>query len=111
MRQHPTLADLCDELRRGGIVESEIRSPEYHIDGVCLEDGTIVLNQKPSYVLVALHELLHRMHPRWGEARVERESHYVLQRMSDDDVARFYRRSRRRATVRRRPVTAIQISG
>jgi hypothetical protein len=101
----PTLTDLRDELRRGGAAEGDVRCEGWHLDGACLESGVVIVNPMPSYVISACHELLHRMHPKWGHKRIDRELRHLLYEASSDDVAAFYRAYRRKARKLSRPVT------
>jgi hypothetical protein len=107
---HPTLTDLRDELRRGGVVEADVHDAREHIHGLCYPDGRIIVSPKAKTVETLLHELTHRQHPGWGEARVQRETAYVLRRMSDEDVASLYRLYRRMARKARKPITVIRVA-
>ena len=106
----PTVADLWDELRRGGLAEATLLNGKYHLDGACVGGAICFVDPRPSYVLSCLHELLHRMHPRWQEKRIEAESRRLLSEMSAADVTRFYRSAKRRARRFTKPVTIEAIS-
>lgn len=102
---HPTLDDLWAEFRRGRIVEAMLIEPGYHLHGLCdYDSGAVLVNPQPHTVAVLLHELLHRRFPRWGEARVERETHRIVSRMTDAEIASWYRAYRRTARRLTRPV-------
>lgn len=105
----PTVADLWDELRRGGLAEATLLNGKFHLDGACIGGAICFVDPRPSYVLSCLHELLHRMHPRWREKRIDHESRRLLSEMSAADVTRFYRSAKRRARKFPKPVT-IEIS-
>lgn len=102
---HVTLEEVRAALRKGGVAEGEILNDENHVSGICREDGTIVLNPAPGVVEVLLHELIHRLHWRWGEKRVQAEAGRLLSRMTDHDVRAFYRAYRKRAKKLPSPVT------
>lgn len=102
---HPTFADLMGELRRSPVIAAKIKDEAQHVGGLCYEPGgLIVIDEAVCTAEVITHEVLHRMHPRWGERRVEREADYLMRRMSDEDVARLYRTYRRVRYQRSRPV-------
>jgi hypothetical protein len=50
-------------------------------------DGTVTLNVPLLRVLVALHELTHRVRPAWSERTVRTRSVRLLQMLDDDGVA------------------------
>lgn len=106
---HVTLAELAAEFRKGKIVEAMLVEPHYHVHGLCdFDSGAVVVNPQPHTVAVLLHELIHRRYPRWGEARVERETQRIVGRMSDADVAIWYRDYQRVARKFKRPVRVDQ---
>ena len=106
---HATLEELADEFRKGKIVEALLIEPGYHIHGLCDYDtGHVLVNPQPHTVAVLLHELIHRRHPRWGEARVERETSRLIGRMSDAEVALWYRAYQKAAKKFTRPVRVDQ---
>ena len=99
---HATLADVQDELARGGIVEAPISAPGMHVSGFCDGETEIVcINPLPELADTIIHECLHRRWPRWGEKRVRAETRRVMTTMTDDDVARLVRRYRRLRHKRR----------
>jgi hypothetical protein len=100
---HPTLGEIRDELARGGILEARIEAEGFHVSGLCdLDTGIITVNPLPELALCCIHELTHRLHPRWGEKRVDRESRWVLSHMTDGDVSALvsaYRKRRRKVRL------------
>ena len=99
---HPTLDEIKTELARGGIVEAPISADGLHVAGCCdLVTGIVAVNPLPELADTIIHELTHRMHPRWGEKRVERETKWLMRRMGDADVAAVVRLYRRKAHKRR----------
>lgn len=106
---HATWPELVAEFRKGKILEAFLVEPGHHVHGICdFDSGAVVVNPQPHTVAVLLHELIHRRHPRWGEARVERETQRLVASMSDADVARWYlayQKARRRF---KRPIRVDQ---
>ena len=87
----PDLDDLYDELQRGRIFECSLRDPSFRLDG--LQHGEdIYIDPRPAILETLMHELLHRRKPRWSERRVLRDSRRILSKMSDEDVAVWWRR-------------------
>jgi hypothetical protein len=81
----------------GSISEAPIRERQIRHDELLVfgdhdpEDGSITLNVPLLRVLVALHELTHRVRPQWTEDTVRRRSRRLLHMLTDDDVARVNR--------------------
>ena len=105
-RRHPTLADVFAELGNGKVVEVPITHPTERVYGFCDQGtGVIAVNKYPADLADTLvHELLHRRHPRWGEARVTRETRYVMRRLTDEDIKHLCQTYRRRVCRLRRTV-------
>ena len=94
----PTLADVWDELQRGRVYECSLSDKRWHLDG--LKDGQdVFIDVRPSILETLLHELLHRLKPRWGERRVTLEARHLLSHMSESQMRSWwtaYRRIRKR---------------
>ena len=102
------LALLAEELKRGRIVEARLVEPGYHVHGLCdRETDAIIIDPAPATVSTLLHELLHRRYPRWGERRVSDTAHRLVTAMSDEERRVWYRRYRKAAKARRRPVKVV----
>ena len=100
---HATLADVQEELARGGIIEAPISSPGEHVSGyVDRATEMCCINPLPELALVVCHEMLHRKFVRWGERRVDVESRRVLSTMNDHDVSALVASYRKRRHKRRR---------
>lgn len=100
---HATLADVREELARGGIIEAPIRAEGQHVSGYCdLETEMVCINPLPELALAVAHEMVHRRWPRWGEKRVDRESRRVLSMMNDHDVSALCASYRKRRHKLRR---------
>jgi hypothetical protein len=90
----PDLEDLLDEMARGRIYECSLRDPQFRLDG--LQSGeAIYIDPRPAILETLIHELTHRLKPRWSERRVTQESRRVLSKMSDEDIARWWTRYRK----------------
>lgn len=89
----PDLDDLMDELNRGKVYECVLRDPAWRLDG--LQHGEAVyIDPRPAILETLIHELMHRRKPRWSERRVTTEARTVLSKMSEQDLARWWRRYR-----------------
>jgi hypothetical protein len=97
-------AELEAEFKRGNIAEADLRDPAFHLDGFC-DHGTkrVYVNPRPAVIETLIHELTHRRWPAWSERRVLRESRRVLAKMSDAEVADWYRKYQRAVKRHRRP--------
>jgi hypothetical protein len=106
----PTVKALVEavslELRKGLIYEAPIvGSEDHHVEGLCSwETQEITVNPAPNVVDTLIHELLHRRFPRWSENRVRLETWRVMRQMSDADVQAWYRKYRRLAKRKSKPV-------
>jgi hypothetical protein len=100
-----TLADMSVALEEGKITEAEIRSDRFHWAGAFMPDtGRIVINPHSAIVEHLVHELVHRLHPRWGEKRVQAEGDRLFKTMTSTDVAAFYRKYQALARKRKTPI-------
>ncbi len=110
MKRKPTLASLkaeaWKELKRGeDINETELIADgngKGHLKwyGLCLNDKHVHVNTTVMTVEVALHEILHRLHPRMSEQNVNNRTIRIMRRMSNADVRRWARTYK--AVVKRR---------
>lgn len=98
----PDLDDLYDELQRGKVYECTLRDPSWRLDG--LQHGeAIYIDPRPAILETLVHELLHRRKPRWSERRVTREARRILSKMSEPEIATWFRRYQK-IKVKGRPV-------
>jgi hypothetical protein len=97
---------VSSELRRGLVFEARIiGGPDEHVEGVCRFDSQeITVNPAPNVVDTLIHELLHRRFPTWSEERVRRETWRVMKQMTPEDVAVWYRKYKRLAKRKSKPV-------
>lgn len=100
----PSLEDMREELEKGRISETDLRSKDYHIAGYCdFTRQQVHINPRPMVVEALLHELLHRRFQKWTEARVNREAKALLSKMSEEQIRTFYRRYKLLARTRKAP--------
>lgn len=99
-------AEVWNELLDGrDIVEAYVVDPKHLLDGMC-QGRMVYINPAPSVVETAIHELVHRVRPRWCERRVMRESRRILVQLGDRGVRRWYRQYRHVARQRASTVLA-----
>lgn len=90
----PMLDDLWDELKRGRVYECSLRDAKWQLDG--FQSGeNIYIDPRPAILETLVHELLHRRKPTWGERRVDREAKRILCKMTEQDLALWWRRYQR----------------
>lgn len=106
------IEELAEEFAKGKIYEATLITDDgWHLEGMCdLETNAITIDPKVSIVSALLHELIHRKHPEWDEARVRRTETRAMRLLSPHDIQTWYRRYKR-AVRKRRPVDAIQYVG
>ena len=89
------LAEVLAACHTTPIVERYIRDDEEHVFG-CVEGAAVHVNPAPSTVDTLIHEIVHRLHPRWTEAYVRRRAWALVTRMTTEEVEAAYRLYRRR---------------
>jgi hypothetical protein len=84
----PLLAELVAAVDTAPVREHPIRDDALLIFGHHdPADGSISIHIGLARVLIALHELLHRVRPRWSERTVRTRSVQLLHSLTDDDIA------------------------
>lgn len=102
------MAELADEFSKGKVFQAEIHSEGEVIEGLYEpSSGAVYVDPVPNVVDTLLHELLHRRYPRWGERRVSDTAHRLVTAMSDEERRVWYRRYKKAAKARRRPVKVV----
>lgn len=90
------LLRVLAELGAGRIHEAFIPSErDYYVDGE-MEGRKIVINPIPEIVDTIIHELLHRLYPRWSERYIKNRTTYLMRRMTDDEVQVLYEEYQKR---------------
>lgn len=99
-------AEVWDQLLDGrGISEAYLIDATHLLDGLC-QGRMVYVNPAPGVVETAIHELVHRVRPRWGERRVQKESRRILVELGDRGVRRWYRQYQQVARFRASAVRA-----
>lgn len=84
------LLRVLAELGAGKIREAYIPSePEHYVDGKT-EGSAITINPVPEVVDTIIHEVLHRLYPRWSERYIKNRTTYLMKRMTDEEVQLIY---------------------
>jgi hypothetical protein len=97
----PNLEDLLDELKRGRVYACSLHDRKYILDG--FTDGTTIwIDARVSVIDTLIHELLHRLKPRWSERTVRRHTGKILEQIDDTTMRRVWR-AYQRVVKRRRP--------
>jgi len=84
------LLRVLAELGAGKIREAFIPSEKnFFVDGET-EGRDITINPVPEVVDTIIHELLHRLYPRWSERYIKNRTTYLMKRMTDEEVQLLY---------------------
>jgi hypothetical protein len=90
------LLRVLAELGAGQIREAFIPSEKhFFVDGET-EGRAITINPVPEVVDTIIHELLHRLYPRWSERYIKNRTSYLMKRMTDEEVQLLYEEYQRR---------------
>ena len=88
------LENLRRELERGRIYECSLRSKEWQVAG--LQHGeNIYIDPRPMILEAVLHELLHRLKPKWGERRLTKEARNLIATFEESDKQSWWKAYRR----------------
>lgn len=103
-RAHESLLlRVCAELGAGRITEAFISDPGFQTDGLT-DDASKHITVNPAWQTIdtVIHEILHRLYPRWSEGYVRNRTAYLKNRMTDAQVQAFYDEYQRRVYKRKR---------
>jgi hypothetical protein len=83
--------ELCDgqDIYEAYLEDSEGRLRVY---GMTESGHDIYINPAPHILDCLLHEILHRLHPKWGERRVLLTASRMLATMDDAEVRKWHRK-------------------
>lgn len=100
----PLLLQVAAAIGAGRISIRAIHEDGDRCHGVTLDDGSIAISPIPSTVDTAVHEILHRLFPRWSERTVLAKTTYLLKRMTDAEMEMLYVLIQVSAQVKKRPL-------
>ena len=66
--------------------------------GLCSPSGVITINPIPDVCNTLIHEILHRLYPRWSETSVRRRTTQLLKQMTHKDLEVLYAEYQKRVT-------------
>lgn len=82
------LREVVASIADAPIYERQLRSDQVFVfGGHNAADGSVTLNVPLLRVMVAMHELTHRVRPLWSERTVRARSAELLRALNDDGVA------------------------
>ena len=102
-RSHVLLEQVHHALGANVLRERWIED-RHGVEGLA-EPGVITISPL-GLVETIIHEALHRAHPTWSEATIQRTCTYLWQRCSDDDARRIYDTYAAKVRRMKRPTTA-----
>lgn len=101
---------VCAELGKGRVSERYIAAgSKVTVYGIC-EGRDVTINAAASVVDTVIHELLHRMFPKWSENYVRNRTSWLKNQMSDAEVQAFYE-CYQRCAVRRKSSVKLKVRG
>jgi hypothetical protein len=102
-QRDPILIEVIAALGAGGIREAFIEAHDAKVAGYC-EGGRVTVNPIFDTVDTLIHELLHRLRPRWTERGVATRTRRLMNTLSDREVARIYELYQGIKTTRKKPI-------
>ena len=97
--------EIWTDLRAGKhISEGYINGGKRWLVYGLIEGQKITVNPALSVMDSLVHELIHRARPRWGEARVVKETCRILRAMPDEEIRRWHRQYNRVKRLRKTPI-------
>lgn len=109
------LLECMEAIGRGRLSERYVTGTRTEYVSGYIEQSTdgrdhVWINPAPEVVRALLHEMVHRVRPRWKERTVRRVTTALMRRLTDAEVQRIYevyeRRRRKVRTRRPRPALA-----
>ena len=106
----PIMLEVAAAIGAGRISIASIEN-ESGTDWICGytdrdDRNAIVINPMIDVVDTVIHECLHRMRPKWGEARVRRKTAELMADLSHKELEQVYVLLMTSATIKRRRKTA-----
>ena len=96
------LISVLAELGAGGIAEGAIHDAASFTSGLC-EGRSVTIDPDVDVVMVLIHELIHRLHPAWGERRVDSMTMALARRLSEAQLRQIAAEYHKRKVIRKRP--------
>ena len=87
--REPLMVRVWCELGAARPREKYISSSRAFVHGTC-EAGRIVINPVHMTVDTVIHELLHRLHPKWSENYVRNRTTFLRHQMTESETKQFY---------------------
>lgn len=91
-------AQVWAELKAGDDINEAYLQDEakrQRIYGLTESNHRIYINTAPHVMDTLIHEILHRLKPRWGERRVLKTASRIIATMDDREVRRWHRQYQR----------------
>jgi hypothetical protein len=86
----PLLIEVIAAIGAGRIDLGPIHDDDSFVDGYAEPNGRVRINPAPAVVETALHEMLHRMRPKWSERSVRAKATRLIRALSDPEIDRLY---------------------
>jgi len=104
----PLLIEVLVALGAGNLTIGPIHCPTERVAGYAVvrgkKKGAVRIDLSHDAVDTALHELIHRLRPRWTEQRVLRQTTAFMRELSDAERDRICQQIQAVATVTKRPM-------
>ena len=110
MSDNALLVDVLVALGAGNLSLGPIRCDGEVVEGLAYTGmkgkmrGHVVINNQHNTVDTALHELIHRVRPKWSEAKVRAQTRKLMRELSDAQQEAVYVAIHSVAKVRKRAV-------
>lgn len=102
----PLLLEVACALGAGHVSVGPIHAEGELIHGYAVttgkRKGRVFLNPSVALVDTAIHELIHRLRPKWSEATVRRRTAKIMRGLSNAEIDKFHELIDVTATVRKR---------
>lgn len=105
-KRDPLLLEVVANIGRGRITLGAIHHPSLHVHGY-MEAGYIRINDRISTVDTLLHEVLHRIRPKWSEQTIRSRTAKMMRQLTMAEIDKLYEmvttsayRARRAAKIR-----------
>lgn len=104
MSDRTLLIEVLVALGAGRVTLRPIHSDGELVYGCCEKGGAVTINPAIDVCDSALHELIHRLRPRWTETRVRRQTKRLMNSLTAAEMDTIYAQVQVVAKVRKRPM-------